>query len=81
MSDLDEGFSDRGNLLESARTAFNNADFPKAVDLYSELLASDPGNAEYLVGRAHAHTKAENYAEGKRDANAAIDVARSAALI
>jgi len=77
-----EAFSEQvtgaGNpLLVSARSAFNSNDFLKAVELYSQLLAIDPSNAEYLVGRAHAHTKAENYAEGKKDANTAIDVARS----
>jgi len=74
MSEGEEGLV---GIVDRARTAFTNNEFTKAVDLYSQALSTDPSNVELLVCRAHAHTKAENYPAGKKDANAAIDLARS----
>jgi len=74
MSEEEEGLVD---IVDRARAAFNNNEFTKAVDLFSQALSTDPSNVELLVCRAHAHIKAENYPAGKKDANSAIDLARS----
>ena len=62
MSAEEEGLVD---IVDSARAAFNNNEFTKAVDLFSQALSTDPSNVELLVCRAHAHIKAENYPAGK----------------
>ena len=61
MSEGEEGLVD---IVDRARSAFNNNEFTKAVDLFSQALSTDPSNVELLVCRAHAHTKAENYPAG-----------------
>ena len=62
MSEEEEGLVD---IVDRARAAFNNNEFTKAVDLFSQALSTDPSNVELLVCRAHAHIKAENYLAGK----------------
>ena len=62
MSEGEEGLVD---IVDRARAAFNNNEFTKAVDLFTQALSTDPSNVELLVCRAHAHTKAENYPAGE----------------
>jgi len=74
MGDVERNAKDN---LESANEAFNSNDFGKAVELYGQVLAVDPGNVDVLISRAHAHIKNDSFAEAKKDANQAVDLARA----
>ena len=65
------------DLFTRGSKAFSNNQFSKAVDLFSQALALEPENVEILLSRSHANTKNEAYKEAKKDANTAIDIARS----
>lgn len=49
-------------------------DYPKAIDLYTQALAKNPGNAIFLSNRAAAYSAAKDHESAKADAEAAVAV-------
>ncbi|OWM72091.1 protein SGT1 homolog B-like [Punica granatum] len=66
-------------LAERAKEAFVDDDFNLAVDLYSQAIDLDPGNADLFVDRAQAHIKLGNYRDAISDASKAIELRPSMA--
>lgn len=63
-----EGLKSKGNA------AMAQKDYPKAIDLYTQALAINPGNAIFLSNRAAAHSAAKDHESARADAEAAVDV-------
>ncbi|RWW33793.1 hypothetical protein GW17_00001480 [Ensete ventricosum] len=71
------------DLGKSAKEAFVDDNFDLALDLYSQALDLEPGNADILADRAQANLKLGNFtgtllhsfcfAEAVADANRAIE--------
>lgn len=63
-----EGLKSKGNA------AMAQKDYPKAIDLYTQALAINPGNAIFLSNRAAAHSAAKDHESARADAEAAVAV-------
>ncbi|KAJ8471471.1 hypothetical protein OPV22_025814 [Ensete ventricosum] len=61
------------DLGKSAKEAFVDDNFDLALDLYSQALDLEPGNADILADRAQANLKLGNFTEAVADANRAIE--------
>ncbi|XP_051152087.1 serine/threonine-protein phosphatase 5 isoform X2 [Andrographis paniculata] len=57
-----------------ANEAFKAHKYSQAIDLYSQAIELDEGNAVYWANRAIAHTKLEEYGSAIQDATKAIEV-------
>lgn len=51
------------SLLERAEAAYNSEDYQTALSLYSEMLASEPGDTQALIGRGGALLKLDRLDE------------------
>lgn len=63
-----EGLKSKGNA------AMAQKDYPKAIDLYTQALAKNPGNAIFLSNRAAAYSAHKDHESAKADAEAAVAV-------
>lgn len=63
-----EGLKSKGNA------AMAQKDYPKAIDLYTQALAKNPGNAIFLSNRAAAYSAYKDHESAKADAEAAVAV-------
>ncbi|KAL3651317.1 Serine/threonine-protein phosphatase 5 [Castilleja foliolosa] len=61
-------------LKTLANEAFKAHKFSQAVDLYTQAIELNEGNAVYWANRAFAHTKLEEYGSAIQDATKAIEV-------
>ncbi|OAY82117.1 Protein SGT [Ananas comosus] len=62
------------DLERRAREAFVDDNFELAVDLYTQALDVDPGNADLLADRAQANIKLRDFTEAVADANRVIQL-------
>lgn len=63
-----EGLKSKGNA------AMAQKDYKKAIDLYTQALALNPGNAIYLSNRAAAYSADKDHESARADAEAAVAV-------
>lgn len=61
-------------LKGKGNAAMAQKDYPKAIDLYTQALALNPGNAIFLSNRAAAYSAAKDHESAKADAEAAVAV-------
>ncbi|KAJ9549194.1 hypothetical protein OSB04_021737 [Centaurea solstitialis] len=57
-----------------ANEAFKANKFSQAIDLYTQAIEKNGGNAVYWANRALAHTKLEEYGSAIQDASKAVEV-------
>ncbi|KAI0159566.1 hypothetical protein GGR57DRAFT_428966 [Xylariaceae sp. FL1272] len=60
------------DLKVQGNKAMNAKDYPKAIDLYGQALALNPGNALFLSNRAAAYSAAKDHESARADAEAAV---------
>ncbi|KAK4748631.1 hypothetical protein SAY87_015217 [Trapa incisa] len=61
-------------LAERARAAFVDDDFSLSIDLYSQAIESDHGNADLFAERSQARIKIGSFHDAISDANKAIEL-------
>ncbi|KAK1831809.1 small glutamine-rich tetratricopeptide repeat-containing protein 2 [Podospora conica] len=61
-------------LKSKGNAAMAQKDYATAIDLYTQALALNPGNAVFLSNRAAAHSAARDHASARADAEAAVAV-------
>lgn len=61
-------------LKSKGNAAMAQKDYPKAIDLYTQALALNPGNAIFLSNRAAAHSAAKDHESAQADAEAAVAI-------
>lgn len=66
--------SEAERLKVLANEAFKANKYSLAIDLYSQAINENEGNAVYWANRAFAHTKLEEYGSAIQDATRAIEI-------
>lgn len=61
-------------LKSKGNAAMASKDYASAIDLYTQALSVNPGNAIYLSNRAAAHSAARDHESAQADAEAAVAV-------
>ncbi|KAK3687469.1 small glutamine-rich tetratricopeptide repeat-containing protein 2-like protein, partial [Podospora appendiculata] len=62
------------SLKSKGNAAMQQRDYPTAINLYTQALALNPGNAIFLSNRAAAHSAAKDHESAKADAEAAVAI-------
>jgi small glutamine-rich tetratricopeptide repeat-containing protein alpha len=68
----DEQKKEADALKSRGNAAMAQKDYRSAIDLYTQALSINPGNAVFLSNRAAAHSAAKDHASAKLDAEAAV---------
>ncbi|KAK0621625.1 hypothetical protein B0T17DRAFT_591476 [Bombardia bombarda] len=61
-------------LKSKGNAAMAQKDYPTAIDLYTQALAINPGNAVFLSNRAAANSAARDHESARADAEAAVSI-------
>ncbi|KAF3767040.1 TPR-like protein, partial [Cryphonectria parasitica EP155] len=70
----EEAKKEAESLKSKGNAAMAQKDYKKAIDLYSQALALNPGNAIYLSNRAAAYSADKDHESARADAEAAVAV-------
>ncbi|KAK3324114.1 hsc70 cochaperone [Cercophora scortea] len=62
------------SLKSKGNAAMQQRDYPTAINLYTQALALNPGNAIFLSNRAAAYSAAKDHESAKADAEAAVAI-------
>lgn len=66
---------DRKSMRRDAEIAFSSAKYDRAAELFSNLIAADPGNVSNYLWRAQAYQRQGKYSPAAKDLDRAIQLA------